>query len=299
MAKRQTTAKRSPSKLSAKSRVKLAVVPGETNQYRPFAVRRYSIGIMLALSLLLQAAYLIGTEHNILGVQAEITAPSLLEATNDARVGNNVKPLNLNDDLSRAAQLKVDSMFEQQFWSHVAPDGTTPWYWFDEAGYAYVEAGENLAKNFNSSQGVVTAWLASPSHRDNMLKPSYEDVGFATKDSLLDGKPTTLVVALYATPENLNIHGATNSTKDTDINTPINLMGRIGIGVSSLNPIAVGSIIVLLIAANIALLAQVYRRKLPAKLHKGWYKYHGILKATILISLALITVMAYGWTGQL
>ena len=299
MARKQTAVKPTAKKSRANSRVKLAVVPEAANQYRPLAVRRYGIAIILAVVLLLQTMYFAVANTNILGVQANITSANLLAATNDARTGNNVQPLTLNGDLSEAARRKADDMFAQQYWSHVAPDGTTPWYWFDEVGYAYAEAGENLAKNFNSSQGAVAAWLASPSHRENMLKKGYEDVGFAVRDGMLDGKPTTLVVALYGTPERSAIHGATNSTKTTEVNAPISLMGRIGIGVTSLNPVAVGSIVVLLLAANIALVAQMYRRKLPKYLRGSWYKYHGIYKATFLVAFAILTVLAYGWAGQI
>ena len=50
-------------------------MPGEANQYRPFAVRRYSIGIMLALSLLLQAE----AQKMVQGVMKRLKPASTVE----------------------------------------------------------------------------------------------------------------------------------------------------------------------------------------------------------------------------
>jgi hypothetical protein len=88
-------------------------------------------------------------------------------------------------------------MFEDDYWAHVAPDGTQPWDFILGAGYDYVYAGENLAKNFNGSKEVVEAWYASESHRENLLNPNYEEIGFAVVDGILDGYETTLVVQTF------------------------------------------------------------------------------------------------------
>jgi len=65
------------------------------------------------------------------------------------------------------------------------------------SGYTYALAGENLAKNFTDSGGVVNAWMASPTHRDNILKSGYRDVGFAIVNGVLNGEETTLVVQMF------------------------------------------------------------------------------------------------------
>src|SRR5688572_3355425 len=70
----------------------------------------------------------------------------------------------------------------------------------DEAGYAYEYAGENLAHGFDTSTGVVAGWMNSSSHRDNMLDGSYHDIGVAQANGVIEGQPTTVVVALYASP---------------------------------------------------------------------------------------------------
>ena len=88
-------------------------------------------------------------------------------------------------------------MFAKNYWAHVSPDGTTPWVFIKSAGYSYVYAGENLARGYNTSQDVVTAWMASPEHKQNMLSSNYQNVGFAIVTGNLTGEDTVLVVEMF------------------------------------------------------------------------------------------------------
>ncbi|MCX6783675.1 MAG: CAP domain-containing protein [candidate division WWE3 bacterium] len=134
---------------------------------------------------------------NVLGFATSINITDLLTDTNGERLKNNLSTLVINDALSKAAAAKGAYMFAHNFWAHVAPDGTTPWYFISNSGYDYQYAGENLARDFNDSQAVVTAWMNSPSHRENMLNSHYTDIGFAVVDGKLDGEDTTLVVQMF------------------------------------------------------------------------------------------------------
>jgi hypothetical protein len=203
----------------------------------------------------------------------------------------------VNAQLTKAAELKAQDMFNQQYWSHTAPDGTTPWQWFGKVGYAYAEAGENLAKNFTTSDSVLSAWLQSPTHRANVLKAAYTEVGFATMSGTLNGQAASIVVALYGTPPAAALQGSSADVSKTG--QQLSLMARFGIGLQSLTPAAVGSIVILLVGANITLAAHLYRRKLPLALRKSWYKHHGLYKAVGFASLALLIVFTYGSGAQL
>ena len=288
-----------PLKRRVHKRVKLAVVPHKANQFRPHAVRRYGIAIIVAFVLLAQGLYNGVTSGNILGTEAQVTTAGLLAATNSARVEQGEKPLANNAQLAEAANLKVRNMFDKQYWAHTAPDGTTPWHWFGQAGYVYVDAGENLAKNFTTSDSTVSAWLASPTHRANVLKPEYQDVGFAVMSGMLGDKPTTLIVALYGTPDQATVQGAAHTETVSGIDMSLSIMARIGLGLQALTPAAISSIVVLAIAANIALVAHIYRRKLPLALRRSWYRHHGMYKAVGFVSLAIIIIFAYGGVGQI
>lgn len=105
-----------------------------------------------------------------------------------------------NDLLSAAAQLKANDMAAKGYFAHVSPDGKTPWYWIDKVGYSYDYAGENLAVNFIDSADVSNAWMASPTHRANILNPVFKEVGTATAVGTYKGRNAIFVVQLFGTP---------------------------------------------------------------------------------------------------
>ena len=115
--------------------------------------------------------------NHVLAYATEMSHSGLLAGTNNARAANGLAPLSLNSQLNNSAQAKAQDMANKNYWAHVSPDGTQPWYFFDQAGYAYIRAGENLAYGFMTSQGAVDGWMNSATHRANILG-DYYDVGF-------------------------------------------------------------------------------------------------------------------------
>ena len=138
----------------------------------------------------------------VLGYASDINVSDLLKYTNEQRKSNNLGELRLNEKLTTAAQKKGTHMFEKNYWAHISPDGVEPWDFILGENYDYIYAGENLARNFSHSKDVITAWLNSPSHRDNLLSPNYDEVGFAVENGILDGYETTLVVQMFGRPRN-------------------------------------------------------------------------------------------------
>lgn len=174
-------------------------LPHESNNHRPKALHLD----WLLIYFLTFAVFRMGivTIHraypDVLGYATDIHVEQLLQLTNEKRQGQGLTPLTLNAQLSTAAAQKASDMFASNYWAHNSPTGKTPWDFILSSGYRYTVAGENLAKNFSSSGGVVDAWMASPSHRDNILKSSYKDVGFAVVNGTLNGEETTLVVQMF------------------------------------------------------------------------------------------------------
>lgn len=136
----------------------------------------------------------------VLGYASSINIDDLLLGTNNVRAQNGLSTLIINPDLTKAAEKKAAHMFTNDYWAHIAPDGTAPWDFILGENYDYTYAGENLAKNFNSSSEVVEAWSRSPSHRDNLLSGNYTEIGLAVVDGVLDGYETTLVVQMFGNP---------------------------------------------------------------------------------------------------
>ncbi len=137
---------------------------------------------------------------NVLGFATNINVSDLLTETNKKRSEFGLASLKYSNTLSEAAKKKAEHMFKNGYWAHVAPDGTEPWDFILGENYDYIYAGENLAKNFNTSGDVVEAWYNSPSHKENLLNKNYTEMGFAIVDGKLNGYETTLVVQMFGKP---------------------------------------------------------------------------------------------------
>lgn len=221
-----------------------------------------------------------------------MTSDALLAGTNNERRKAGLSQLKINEKLSQAAFLKAQDMFEKQYWAHTAPGGTTPWQWFGKAGYNYSFAGENLAKNFRTADAALTAWMASSEHKENILSKHYSDVGFAVVDGILDGKNATIIVALYGAPASSGVAGIQTSSSAA-ASRAIGPLTRLGVAVQAMSPAALGSILVMLLIMGVALLAHVYRDKLPKRLRVTWYRHHGLAKAGGMAVLSLVVIVLY------
>lgn len=181
------------------------LVPHEGNNHRAKALHHEA----LFAYVLLLAVFNLGIRFfhekapDVLGYATDIRVEQLLDATNARRKEAGLDPLTLNSALSQAAAAKAADMFANNYWAHNSPLGKTPWDFVISAGYRYTLAGENLAKNFQTSSGVVDAWMNSPTHKANIVKAGYRDVGFAVVNGILSGEETTLVVQMF---------GATNAS---------------------------------------------------------------------------------------
>lgn len=102
--------------------------------------------------------------------------------------------------LDYAAQLKANDMAAKGYFSHVDPSGNAPWMWFKKVGYYYWSAGENLAVNFSDNSSVNTAWMNSPTHRENLLNAGYSRMGIGIAEGTYQGKPATFIVQFFANP---------------------------------------------------------------------------------------------------
>jgi len=177
------------------------------------------------LVLIIFQLYVYHLSPQILGFATNIIVSDLYQETNEKRIEAGVAPLEVDSRLEQAALAKAQDMFSKDYWAHYAPDGsTTPWQFIISAGYTYKFAGENLARGFDTSVSVVEAWMASPSHRANLLADCYQNIGIAVVNGDLLGKETTLVVQMFGTlqpvvvPETSEpVSSAPSSTLPSDV----------------------------------------------------------------------------------
>jgi uncharacterized protein YkwD len=112
---------------------------------------------------------------------------------NQQRAANGIGPLVENAALSTASAGYSQRMVAQGFFGHESPDGGTLVQRLTAAGYlgdddAWV-VGENIGwgqASLATARSMVTAWMNSPGHRENLLSADYTQVGLG----LALGTPT-------------------------------------------------------------------------------------------------------------
>ncbi len=175
------------------------LLPHKRNGHTPRALHHgslfsYSVLLLvlkvftLAVSVALPAASL---------QSAAITANNIVALTNQTRRELQLTELAVDSKLAAAAQAKADDMLAVGYFSHVSPAGQTPWFWFERYGYKYRSAGENLAANFMAAEDVTAGWMASPTHRENIVSNRFNEIGVGVAQGVFEGYPTTFVVQMF------------------------------------------------------------------------------------------------------
>lgn len=136
---------------------------------------------------------------------SSISEDELGQLLNQERTARNLDSLNWNSKLYEACENKLDDMIKDNYFEHYAPDGTSPWYFINASGYDYKIAGENLAMDFSTSQAVNDAWMASSTHKENILNVNYEDYAICKKNGKIDNEDTTLIVEMFGKKDKLVI----------------------------------------------------------------------------------------------
>jgi len=178
-------------------------IPRHSNNHKARIIHPSSLSIvslfLISAQILLRLTYFHMPAPATLGYAAQISPTEVIRLTNEKRTQAGLGVLTVNQKLTDAAKEKGDHMIANDYWSHNAPDGTEPWYFFTKHGYRYRYAGENLARDFSNPQSAIDAWMASPSHRENMLSSKYKEIGIAVVEGDLSGSDTTIIVQLFGT----------------------------------------------------------------------------------------------------
>lgn len=165
---------------------------------------------LIVLSFVISSFYMQALMQS--GQLAAVITATLVDLTNDDRSEERIGPLKINEKLVAAAQAKANDMAEKGYFAHTSPDGRTSWSWFEDAGYTFSYAGENLAVNFSDSEDVVQAWMDSPTHRANILNGKFTEIGIATAEGEYKGRKTIFVVQMFGRPQSVTAFAPVNES---------------------------------------------------------------------------------------
>ncbi|KKU76320.1 MAG: hypothetical protein UY00_C0015G0001, partial [Candidatus Wolfebacteria bacterium GW2011_GWA1_47_6] len=119
-------------------------IPGEHNDHKPHILRTEVVMFFFAVILLVEMIFLLQVEmlHSRKGYFAQVLPSVIAGLANDNRQIDKLPRLQTSEVLQKAAQMKADDMAQKGYFAHNSPEGVTPWYWIDRAGYKYDYAGE-------------------------------------------------------------------------------------------------------------------------------------------------------------
>jgi uncharacterized protein YkwD len=113
----------------------------------------------------------------------EMTAleKEILEMTNAERAKEKLPPLKPNPILFKVARAHSANMAKKKEMKHIL-DGKSPAHRVDAAGYDFGLIGENIAfSDEASAKLVMQGWMESKVHRDNILKPAFQEIGLGVE----------------------------------------------------------------------------------------------------------------------
>ncbi len=101
----------------------------------------------------------------------------VIDLSNAARSENDLAPLAQSEALARAAQDHACWMAETGEFSHSGEDGSTIADRARDAGFDYRFVAENIAFGQRTPEQVVSGWMESEGHRENLLSPRARKIG--------------------------------------------------------------------------------------------------------------------------
>ncbi|WP_053585333.1 S-layer homology domain-containing protein [Lysinibacillus contaminans] len=110
-----------------------------------------------------------------------VWSQDVIRLINVERQKNKLNLLTNDTPLTQIAIIKAQDMVNLNYFEHVSPYYGAPWDLATLFDYSYTSFGENIARNIPSPEAAVKAWMASPTHRDNIMKTNYTNTGVAVE----------------------------------------------------------------------------------------------------------------------
>lgn len=147
-------------------------------------------------AILLLLAFFLAPAGQAATTQTE-TERSLIAVVNDVRQAHNLRPLQVDAQLVKAARANSTRLLQSNVFEHGS---------FAERialhGARGPSFGENLAwgtGRLASARSIVRAWMASPGHRANLLRPGWNRIGVGVlRGRFLGYAGATVVTADFA-----------------------------------------------------------------------------------------------------
>lgn len=203
-------------------------VPTKRNGYRAYLLKKSGLTLLVLIALVFN---IYSSLFPVSQTAAKVDANSLLYFHNKERAKYNLGPLTFHSKLLQSSKYKADVLLEHDCWDHYCPipPGVSPWEAFVDAGYEYEAAGENLGQGFIDNATLLKAWMQSPTHRENILKDVFIDVGIGFAYGKFQNiRNNTIVAVHFGKPlhkyQTINEEEASSASSDEDRLYDINIL---------------------------------------------------------------------------
>ena len=118
------------------------------------------------------------------GIVAEAGMPVIQESpyirqvvslVNEERTKAGLAALEKSDNVTLAAAVRAEELTFS--FSHTRPDGSAYRTVLEQNGVSYRSCGENVAFGYRTPEAVMSAWMTSEGHKENILNEKYTDIG--------------------------------------------------------------------------------------------------------------------------
>jgi uncharacterized protein YkwD len=121
----------------------------------------------------------------------------VVDLVNQERAKVGCQPLAVDGRLVAAARKHSSDMANRNYFSHTTPEGVDFATRISNEGYRWSGAAENIAKGQRTPAEVMSAWMNSTGHRNNILNCGYKHLGVGLA---YDAGKTALWTQDFASP---------------------------------------------------------------------------------------------------
>ena len=101
----------------------------------------------------------------------------VVQLVNVEREKNGLPALYLENSISNVARAKSQDMADNNYFGHQSPTYGSAGDMLLKFGVTWSAWGENIASGQSTPEQVVSDWMNSPSHRENILSPNFIFIG--------------------------------------------------------------------------------------------------------------------------
>ena len=110
-------------------------------------------------------------------------AKEVIGLVNEERAKAKLPALVEDKSLSQIAVVKAQDFIKRDYFNHSSVFYGQPWDLATVFDYQFTSLGENIAKNFYTPKSVVAAWMDSTSHKSNIMRSQYTNIGVGIRKS--------------------------------------------------------------------------------------------------------------------